>query len=177
MEDKIEREFRRQELADYLENLARQVRRGAVKVQGRQREVPERLETKIEVKEKMGLVSAQVRFRWAVTDQDEDRKRAEKLRRKGDFKELMTQLAEVFSELLKSADQEVFPAEGTMIQFLELSKGFSTLADPDWEKGMEDYLDHVKNLFLAFKNRQLELFHHELRHLKECVKACHQEYG
>jgi XXXCH domain-containing protein len=177
MEDKIEREFRRQELADFLENLARQVRSGSFQVQGTQREVPERLETKIELKEKKGRVIAKVRFRWAVLAEYDDKTRAEMVRRQEDFKALKNQLAEMFSDLLNSAELGLFPAESKMMQFVALSKEFSGLADPDWESEMQEYLDHVDNLYLSWKNKQLEMFHHELRDLKVRVKACHQEYG
>ncbi|MCX5887994.1 MAG: GAK system XXXCH domain-containing protein [Deltaproteobacteria bacterium] len=176
MEDKIEREFLRQELADYLENLARQVRSGSFLVQGTQWGMPERLETKIELKEKKGRVNAKVRFRWTVLNEYDEKTRAKMVRQQEDFKELKKQLAEVFGELLKSAEQEVFPAESKVMKFVELSKEFFGLTDPDWESEMQEYLDHVENLHLALKNKQIEMFHHELRDLKVRVKACHQEY-
>lgn len=175
MEDKIEREFLRQELADYLEDLARQLRRGSVQVQGTQRGVPEKLDTKIEVKEKKGRVNAKVRFRWSVLDEYDDKTRAKIARQQRDFKGLKKQLAEVFSELLESAEQWIWPAESKVMRFVELSKEFSTLADPDWEREVEEYLDHVENLSLALKNGQIEMFQHELRDLKILVKACHLE--
>jgi XXXCH domain-containing protein len=176
MEDKIEREFQRQELADYLENLARQVRSGAFQVQGTPRVVPERLSTKIELKDKKGYVTAKVRFRWAVLNEYDEKTRAKMERQREDFKDLKQQLAQVFAELLKSIDREAFPAESQVTHFLELSKEFSALTDPDWEGEMQEYLDHVENLHLALKNKQLEMFQHELRDLKVRVKACHQEY-
>jgi amphi-Trp domain-containing protein len=157
MEEKIEREFQRQELADYLENLAQQVRSGAFQVQGAPRQVPERLNTKIELKEKKGYVSAKVRFRWAVLNEYDEKTRAKMVRQQEDFKGLKQQLAQVFAELLKSIEQEAFPAESKVTH-------------------LQEYLDHVENLHLALKNKQLEMFQHELRDLKVRVKACHQEY-
>ncbi len=175
MEDKIEREFLRQELSDYLENLAQQIRSGSFQVQGTRRGVPEQLETKIEVKEKKGRVSAKVRFQWSVLDEYDDKTRAKLMRRQKDFKGIKKQLAEVFSELLESAEQWVLPPESKVLSFVELSKEFSGLADPDWDSEVQEYLDHVENLYLALKNGQVEMFQHELRDLKIIVKACHVE--
>jgi XXXCH domain-containing protein len=175
MEEKIDREFHRLELADYLENLAQQLRSGSFQVQGKPRQVPEHLETRIEMKEKKGRVSAKVRLGWSVLDEYDDKTRAEILRRQRDFKGLKKQLAEVFSELLDSADQWVLPVESKVMRFVELSKEFAGLADPDWESEVEEFLDHVDNLYLALTNGQLEMFQHELRDLKVLVKACHQE--
>jgi XXXCH domain-containing protein len=177
MEDKKERAFLRKELADYLENLARQVRSGSFEVEGRQRPVPEKLDTKLELKESKGRVIVKVRFRWAVLAEYDEQTQAELERQQGDFKELKNQLAEVFSDLLKSAELEGFPPESKVMLFVALSKEFAGMADPDWEGEMAEFLDHVENLLLTLKNQQLEMFHHELRDLKVRVKACHQEHG
>lgn len=177
MENKIEREFRREELADYLENLARQVRSGSFKVEGARREVPQKLETRIELKEKRGRVIAKVRFRWDVLAEYDHKTRAEIVRRQEAFKEVMHKLATVFSDLLETKEEGLFPAESKVMEFMALSKEFSDLADPDWESEIQEYMDHVENLYLTLKNKQLDMFQHELRDLKIRVKACHQEFG
>jgi amphi-Trp domain-containing protein len=155
MENKIEREFLREELADYLENLARQVRSGSFQVQGTRREVPEKLEAKIELKETKGRVIAKVRFRWEVLAEYDQKTRAEIVRRQEAFKRLMNQLATVFSDLLHADELGLFPAESKVLEFLALSKEFSDLADPDWESEVQEYVDHVENLYLTLKNKQL----------------------
>jgi len=175
MEDKIDRGLRREELADFLENLAQQVRSGAVEVEGKSWGVPERLDTKIEIGEKKGCVNAKLRFRWSVVDEYDEKTRARILRRQQDFKELKNQLAEVFSELLSLSQLWVLPAESKVMRFIELSRELADFTDPDWESEMKEYLDHVDNLYLALKNGQLEMFLHELRDLKVLVKACHRE--
>jgi hypothetical protein len=58
---------------------------------------------------------------------------------------------------------------------MELSREFVLLADPEWEDEIAEYMAHVENLFFAVKNKQLEIFLHELRDLKVLVKTCHQE--
>lgn len=175
MEDKIERGFLRQELADYLEKLAQQLRNGSLEVEGKPWQVPERLDTKIEIKEKKGCINAKVRFRWSVLDEYDEKTRARMIRRQTDFKDLKNQLAEVFSELLGLAQLWVLPAESKVMRFIELSREFAKFADPDWESEMKEYLEQVNNLHLALKKGELEMFLHELRNLKALVKSCHRD--
>jgi XXXCH domain-containing protein len=175
MEDKIERGFLRQELADYLEKLAQQVRDGSFEVEGKLRGVPERLDTKIEIKEKKGCVNAKVRFRWSVLDEYDEKTRARMVRRRKDFKDLKNQLTEVFSELLGLSQLWVLPAESKVLRFVELSRELAGFADPDWETEMKEYLEHVDNLYLALKKGQMEMFLHVLSDLKALVRTCHRE--
>ena len=175
MKNKIERGFLREELADYLENLAQQLRSSSFEVEGTQRGVPEQLDTKIEVKDKNGCINAKVRFRWSALDEYDEKTRAKMLRRRRDFKEVKNQLAEVFSELLNLAQLWVLPAESKVMRFVELSKEFSGFADPDWESDYQEYMGHVENLYSAVKDRNLDVFERELRDIKVLVKSCHWE--
>jgi XXXCH domain-containing protein len=175
MEDKIERGFLRQELADYLEKLAQQLRSGSFEVEGKPWGVPERLDTKIEIREKKGCVNAKVRFRWSVLDEYDEKTRARMVRRQKDFKELKSQLAEAFSELLGLAQLWVLPAESKVMRFVELSRELSNFADPDWETEMKEYLDLVDNLYAALKKGQMEMFLHVLSDLKALIRTCHRE--
>ena len=177
MEEKIEQELPRQELADFLEDLARQVREGTLQVQGARRELPEALETKIEVREKKGSIIAKVRFRWPVVTAYDEETQAEIVSRQEAFKAFKNQLAASFSEMLNAIEIGLFPAESTVLKFMALSKEFADFADPDWESELQEYQDHVENLYLTFQNKQLEMFNHELRDLKVRIKACHQEFG
>lgn len=175
MANKIERGYLREELADYLENLAQQLRYGSFEVNGSQWGVPERLDTKIEVKEKKGCINAKVRFQWSILDEYDEKTRAKMLRRQRDFKEIKNQLAEVFSELLDLAQLWILPDESKVMRFVELSQEFSGFADPDWESEYQEYMNHVNNLYSAVKNRNLDVFERELRDIKVMVKACHRE--
>jgi XXXCH domain-containing protein len=175
MEDKIERDCLRQDLADYLENLARQLRIGAFEIEGERWGVPEQLNTKIEIKERMGCVQAHLLFRWPVASGYEHKRLEGRCRREHEFTDLKNQLAEVFSELLELAQMWLLPAESQVMRFMELSREFVLLADPDWENEITEYMLHAENLFFAVKNKQLEIFLHELRNLKVLVKTCHQE--
>ena len=175
MEDKIERVLPRQELADFLENLAQQLRCGSFEVEGKPWGVPERLDTKIEIQEKKGCVNAKVRFRWSVLDEYDEKTRSRMVRRQQDFKDLKNQLTEVFSELLGLAQLWVMPAESKVLRLVELSREFARFADPDWETEIKEYLDLVDNLYDALKKEQMELFLHVLRDLKALVRSCHRE--
>jgi XXXCH domain-containing protein len=175
MENKIERGFLREELADYLENLARQLRACSFEVEGTQRGVPEQLHTKIEIREKKGCVNAKVRFRWSVLDEYDEKTRAKMLRRQRDFKEVKNQLAEVFSELLNLAQLWILPAESKVMRFVELAKEFAEFTDPDWESDLQEFMQHVDNLYSAVKERNLDVFERELRDVKVLVKSCHRE--
>jgi XXXCH domain-containing protein len=175
MEDKIQRRCLRQNLADYLENLARQLRAGSVEVEGERWGVPEQLNTKIEVWEKKGCVQAHLHLQWPAGDGDDPKSLQERCRRQQEFTELKNQLAEAFSELLELAQMWLLPAESQVMKFMELSREFVLLADPGWESEITEYMAHVENLFFAVKNKQLEIFLHEIRDLKILVKTCHQE--
>jgi XXXCH domain-containing protein len=175
MEDKVKRSFQRQELADYLENLAQQLRRGSFEVEGKPWGVPELLDTKIDIQEKKGCVNAKVRFRWSVLDEYDEKTRSRMIRRQQDFKDLKNQLTEVFSELLGLAQLWVLPAESKVMRFVELSKELTKFADPDWETEMKEYLDLVDNLYDTLKKGQMEMFLHILSDLKALVRTCHRE--
>jgi XXXCH domain-containing protein len=175
MEDKVKRGLPRQELADYLEKLAQQLRRGSFEVEGKPWNVPERLDTKIEVQEKKGCVNAKVRFRWSVLDEYDEKTRSRMVRRQQDFKDLKDQLTEAFSELLGLAQLWVLPAESKVMRFVELSKELNSFADPDWETEMKEYLDLVNNLHDALKKGQMEMFLHVLSDLKGLIRTCHRE--
>ena len=175
MEDKVKRDLPRQELADYLEKLAQQLRRGSFEVEGKPWDVPESLDTKIEIQEKKGCVNAKVRFRWSVLDKYDEKTRAGMIRRQQDFKDLKNQLTEVFSELLGLAQLWVLPPESKVMRLVELSRELAKFADPDWETEMKEYLDLVDNLYGALKKGQMELFLHILSDLKTLVRTCHRE--
>ncbi len=175
MGDRIEREFLRQDLADYLENVARRLRIGSFELGGESWGVPEQLSTIIEITEKLGCVQAMLRLQWPISNDYDPGLRKTRGCREREFTELKNQLAEVFSELLELAQMWLLPAESQVMKFMELSREFVLLADPAWEKEIATYLTHAENLYFAVKNKQVEIFLHELRNLKMLVKSCHQE--
>lgn len=174
--EKIAGEFSRLELAEHLEALAKKLRMGRFRLGDQDRLVPERLEAKIKLKEKQGQVGVKVRFQFPVAAAHAEAAAAEIERRHLSFKEVKKKLGQAFGELLKALAMAAFPKEGTVQEYLDLSKEFARYADPAWEAEMQEYLDHAENLRLAFKNRQLDMFRHELRDLQNRMTVCHRHY-
>jgi XXXCH domain-containing protein len=175
--EKIEGEFHRLELADHLEILARKLRLGKFRLGEQDFRVPQRLAGKIKVKEKKGRLEAEVEFRFAAAEPLDEAAQAEIERRLLSFKEVKKRLGVVFGELLKSSVVVAFPQEPVMQEYLELSKEFGRWADPAYAAEMQEYLDHVENLRLAFENRQFDMFQHELRDLQARMTACHRGFA
>ena len=69
-----------------------------------------------------------------------------------------------------------FPDDRTLGDFVETSRAFAALADPDWAMAMQEYLDHLANLEHAVANRQPEVMAHELRDLQAGMTSCHREF-
>lgn len=177
MAEQERREFRRRELADLLERLAKEVRRGAVELEGHHLMVPEVMEARMEVKAKKGRVTAKLALRWPAAALYEQSAPPEVRAELESFKELKKRLGASFSALLKAAQGGGLPPEPQVAQFQELSRAFARVAEPDWAAEMQEYLDHVANLVLALKNQQAEMFQHELRDLKARMQACHREFA
>ena len=57
-----------------------------------------------------------------------------------------------------------------------MSREFDRFTEPDWQEEMQAYREHVANLELAWKNRQLEMFRHELQDLQNQMISCHREH-
>lgn len=175
MAERIERNFLRQDLAEFLEDLARQLRLGTLELEGEKVGVPEQVRAVIEFREKMGCIQGHLLFRWSRREGAELQLLPPRCRRREEFRELKHHLAEVFGELLEVAHMWLLPAESLVMRFMELSREFVLLADPEWEDEINTYMAHVENLFYAVKTRQLEPFLREINRLKDLVRSCHQE--
>lgn len=66
MKNKIKKEFNRLELADQLEEIARQLRSGTFDAEGRQWSVPDTLEARIKHKEKKGRIETKLKWQWST---------------------------------------------------------------------------------------------------------------
>jgi XXXCH domain-containing protein len=176
MGEKDEQTMSRLELADYLKNLSEELRRGALAVQGRHWSVPEDLEVGLEVKEKKGRLVAKLRWSWSTLGDYEGAARQEVSRGQESLKTVKKRLGAAFRALQQVVGQGGFPDERTLGDFLESSRAFAALADPDWAAAMQEYLDHLANLEHAVANRQQEVMAHELRDLQACMSSCHREF-
>lgn len=69
MGKKVERRCGRQELADYLADLSRQLRRGRLEAEGRVWTVPEQVDVKIHLKEEEGYLTSKISWQWSVREE------------------------------------------------------------------------------------------------------------
>ena len=176
MGEKEEQTLSRLELADYLKNLSEQVRRGALEAQGRHWTVPEAIGARLELKEKHGRLRARLEWSWGtLTDYDQASREAVS-RGQDSLKSVKKRLGADFKALQQAVGQGAWPDDRTLKDFVESSRAFAAMADPDWQGAMQEYMDHLANLQHAVANRQQEIMLHELRDLQACMSSCHREF-
>jgi XXXCH domain-containing protein len=176
MGEKTERTLTRLELADYLQNLSKQLRRGALEAQGRQWTVPDELDVRVEFKEKKGHLAAKLSWSWSTLGNYDQASRDEVGRWQDSLKTVKKRLGATFKALQQAVGQSAFPDEKTLGDFVASSQAFAALAEPDWQGALQEYLDHLANLQHAVANRQQEVMLHELRDLQACMSSCHREF-
>jgi XXXCH domain-containing protein len=176
MEKRIDKELGRQELADLLESLVKDLRRGKLRIQSRDWTIPGTLKAKIRFQEKRGRFATKIKWSW-MTLEDYDRAGREEIARwEQSLKALKKALNASFGKLKRITQQGGFPDDKTMATFAELSQAFSDVAEPEWQEAMDEYMDHVENFQRAVKDRHLEAMLHELRDMGSRMKACHREF-
>jgi XXXCH domain-containing protein len=166
----------RLELARHLEDLAQRLRQGEA---AEDINLSPGIEAYVNIKEKKGRLAAKISVKWlppAYAAADFVPCQDEGLRQLGNFKEVKKRLGATFRELEKIAGQGEFPGEDRLREFVEVSREFNRFAEPEWQGEMQIFLEHVANLELAWKNRQLEMLQHELRDLHNQMMTCHREH-
>jgi len=176
MGEKDEQTISRLELADYLKDLSEQLRRGALAAQGRHWTVPDELDVRMEVKEKKGRLHARLSWSWSTLEDYDRGSRDEVSRWQDSMKTVKKRLGAAFKALQQAVSQDAWPDDRTLSDFVESSRAFAAMAEPDWENAMQEYLDHLANLEHAVANRQQEVMLHELRDLQNCMSSCHREF-
>jgi XXXCH domain-containing protein len=176
MGDQEEQTLSRLELADYLHNLSEELRRGALSAQGRRWTVPEDLDVRMEVKEKKGRLVAKLSWSWSTLTDYDPASRHEVSRWQDSMKTVKKRLGAAFKALQQAVSQGPWPDERTLRDFVEISRAFAAMAEPDWANAMQEYMDHLANLEHAVANRQQEVMLHELRDLQNCMSSCHREF-
>jgi XXXCH domain-containing protein len=176
MGEKDEQTLSRLALADYLQDLSEQLRRGALSAQGRHWTVPDNLDVEMQFKEKKGRLVAKLSWSWSTLTDYDPASRHEVSRWQGDLKTVKKRLDAAFKALQQVAGPGAWPDEPTLRDFVESSRAFAALAEPDWANAMQEYLDHLANLEHAVESRQQEVMLHELRDLQNCMAACHREF-
>jgi len=176
MEIKLEREFGREELADYLVSLAAQLRQGELQVAGVVQKLSEKADVDVCVKEKKGRLTAKLFVRFSTLEHYDQPGREAVEQGVETFRAVKKRLGASFANLRKAAAQGGLPSENVLKDFLNDCQVFSQHADPDWQDEMAVYLDHVKNLEQAFGVGNAEMFQHELADLKDTMARCHREF-
>jgi XXXCH domain-containing protein len=176
MKSKIEKAFKRMELADYLEKIAGELRSGTLEADGRQWSIPESIDAKIKHKEKKGRIETKLKWRWSTLSDYDPVDREEVTRWQDSFKTLKKQMATEYKLLEKAVAGGGYPGEAILEEFIKHSNEMARFADPEWQEAMIEYQDHLENLKRALENKQLEVVHHEIRDLRARVKACHRDF-
>jgi len=177
MADKIEKEFSRNELADYLISVAEQLRSGKLSSEkGTSWTVPEKLGAKVQLKEKKGRMEFKLNCRWStlVDYSRQDRKQLDDWHES--MKAVKKRMGSSFKEVAKAAGRGAFPEKKSVDDFVATSRVFAESAEPEWSDAMVEYMDHLENFVLAVEKQQLEVMQHEIRDLQYRMKACHKEF-
>jgi XXXCH domain-containing protein len=176
MKSKIEKAFKRMELADYLEKIAGEIRSGTLEADGRQWSIPESIDAKIKHREKKGRIETKLKWRWSTLSDYDPADREEVTRWQDTFKALKKRMAAEYKALEKAVAGGSYPDEAILEEFIAHSNEMARFADPEWQEAMIEYQDHLENLKRAVENKQLEVVHHEIRDLRARMKACHRDF-
>ena len=176
MKNKIKKEFNRLELADHLENIARQLRDGTFNVEGGQWSVPETFEAKIKHKEKKGRIETKLKWRWSTLADYEPSAREAVTRWQESFKTVKKRLAKEFKALQSEVQKGNIPNADALAAFVKDSERMADFAEPEWQEAMNEYMDHLENLKRAMDRQQLDDAAHELRDLRTRWKECHRDF-
>jgi XXXCH domain-containing protein len=176
MGEKEGRTMSRQELAEFLQSLSEQLRRGALEAQGRRFPVPDDLEACLEFKDKKGRLTAKLSWSWS-TGGDYDRASRGRVSPGPDsLKAVKKRMSAAFKELQRLISQGAFPDDRTLSDFVDGSRSFAALAAPEWEQAVQKYLNHLANFKQAVATRQPEAMRQELQALQNCMSSCHREF-
>lgn len=166
----------RENLADYLEDLARGLRQGKVKVEGAAWTVPERVEAELHLKEKKGSLVLKLKCRWETLKEYKPEAREPVARWQESFKTLKKRLGMQFKGLQQTVLQGKFPDAKTLADFVADSQAMAKMGEPEWQEAMESYLAHLTALERAVAGRDLEAAQHEIADLRTAMIVCHREF-
>lgn len=177
MKSKHAKTLLRHELADLLEQLARDLRAGSVSTGDKTWKIADQVEVKTSFHEKKGRFTSKLKWRWSTLDEYPDADRRELTRWKDSLKTVKKRLNSSFKTMLREVQQgSGLPNAKVLADFMEQSQAFAQYAEPEWHPAVKEYLDHLKNLERAVNERQPETVAHELRDIKGRMAACHREF-
>jgi len=176
MADKIEKEFGRMEFAEYLSDLADQMRQGKISSEKGSWTIADPVEAKIQLKEKKGRIELKINCRWSTLADYTEKDRQQINDWHSTMKAVKKRMGTSFREVTKAAERGVFPEKKAIGDFVATSRIFAESADPEWSEAMDEYMDHLENFIRAVEERQLSIMLHEIRDLQYRMKACHKEF-
>lgn len=176
MADKIEKEFNREGFADYLENLAEQLRAGKISSAKADWSVPEELGAKIQLKEKKGRIELKINCRWSTLSDYAEHDREQINNWHKSMKTVKKRMGSSFKEITRSTAKGKFPEKKSIDDFVGTSRVFAESADSEWKDAMDEYMDHLENFIRAVDEKQYDVMLHEIRDLQNRMKACHREF-
>jgi XXXCH domain-containing protein len=168
VKNKIEKEFDRLELAEHLEKIAAQLRRGTFDVDGRQWTIPQAFAAKIKHKEKKGRIETKLKWRWSTLADYDPSSREAVARWQESFKSIKKRLTKEFKALQGAVRDGNLPTVEALAEFVKDSERMAEFAEPEWRQAMHEYMDHLANLQRAVE--------HELRDLAARWVACHRDF-
>jgi XXXCH domain-containing protein len=177
MEEKLANTLSRQNLADYLENLAWELRQGQLQVEGNTWTVPAEMEAKLSLKEKKGRLILKLKCRWETLPEYKPEAREPVVRWQESFKTLKKRLGARFKELQQAVQQGKFPDTPVLENFVADAQAMAKMAEPEWEEALQAFLDHVAALERAVAAQDLEATRHEVADLRTAMVTCHREFA
>ena len=176
MKNKIKKEMQRQELADYLEQLAAALRKGEFETAAHRWSNPDKLQAKNIHKEKKCRIDTKIKCRWSTLEQYGDADRAEVIAWKDSWKSVKNRLSRSFKALEKTVSSGKMPDADTLAEFINDSREMARFAEPEWKAALDEYIDHLGTLKQAVEQNQFEIVQHELRDLKNRMMQCHRDF-
>ena len=176
MSEKAGSTLTREKLAEHLEDLARGLRQGKVKVEGATWTVPEKVEAELHLKEKKGSLALKLKCRWETLGEYKPEAREPVVRWQESFKTLKKRLGTQFRELQQTVLQGKFPDAKSLADFAAASQAMAKMAEPEWQEAMQSYLAHLSALERAVAARDLEAAQHEMADLRTAMAVCHREF-
>ena len=168
--------MQRQELADYLEQLATALRKGSFETGEQCWSIPDKLPAKISHKEKKGRIETKIKWRWSTLAQYEQAAREEVIAWKNSWKSVKKRLSRSFKLIEKTISSGKMPDAGTLGEFIGDSREMARFAEPEWQAAMDEFIDHLGTLKQAVEQNQYEIVQHEIRDLKNRMAQCHREF-
>jgi len=176
MKNKIKKEMARQELADYLEQLATALRKGNFQTGNHRWRIPDRLQAKISHSEKKGRIDSKIKWRWSTLEQYEAAARQEVIAWQDSWKAIKKQLVKSFNVIEKAVASGKMPGTDSLAEFIIQSRKMAKFAEAEWQAAMDEYIDHLGTLKQAVEQNQFEVVQHEIRDLRNRMMQCHRDF-